>query len=103
MSLKSQISLFLILGLVLAFVAGIGFFYVNNIKQPDDNIISQSQSVNQYVGSCLELVAEEGLKILGIQGGHISLQEPYFKAKTYNTSYLYYERGNLLPSLVRTV
>lgn len=99
MSLKSQISLFLILGLVLAFVAGIGFFYVNNIKQPDDNIISQSQSVNQYVGSCLELVAEEGLKILGIQGGHISLQEPYFKAKTYNTSYLYYERGNLLPSL----
>ena len=78
---QAQITVFIILGIViLAVVAFLlyvsGVFTESSLKQLTEKtqaIPLQAQPVNNYITSCVEETAKEGILLLGSQGGYINI------------------------------
>jgi len=80
---KSQVTLFIILGIVL--VLGISmFFFIKSqqivekreiIEPVIEKVPTQYQPIKLFIESCISKVTVSGLKILGRQGGYINLQD----------------------------
>lgn len=67
---KGQLTIFVIIGLVILLLVGIGLM----VLKPESVQINQrldTAEVQQYVESCLNQVAKEGLILAGAQGGYI--------------------------------
>ncbi len=60
------------------------------------NIQFSSKNVNDYVLSCVRQTSEQGLYILGVQGGYTALPKEYLKTDYVETSYAYVEGKNQL-------
>lgn len=74
---RGQISIFIIIGIVL--VLGVGlvlYFRAESIEEPILKEIPQkAMPVREYVTSCLEKTTNQGLKIIGDQGGIINIRD----------------------------
>lgn len=86
----AQITLFIILGLILFFVVGIGFYFVGNIKGEKSSEIQKTLEVplefapiKNYIESCIERVAVPGIYLLAQKGGYI-----YSYDRILNTEYV---------------
>ena len=85
---KSQVTLFIIVGLLIVAAAGF-YFYAKTIKnpiEPEVNIVQQQvplefDPIKKYTNDCIYSVASDGLKLIGKQGGYIS-----FTNKTLNSA-----------------
>jgi hypothetical protein len=73
---KSQISLFIVIGLIILISGGI-LFFVNTIN--NENIqnynINSAENVRFYIEACLEQKAKEFLPLIAMQGGYYNLPE----------------------------
>lgn len=76
---KSQITIFIIIGLVLIVVVGL-LYYLSTLSsegeieeeaRSTEKIKPELQAVENFVTQCLEVTAKEGLTLLGKQGGYI--------------------------------
>ena len=80
---KSQVTLFIILGTVILVIFALVFYlisYVSEIKGQEDidetqKIPAELKPINDYIESCLSRVAQDGLELLGLQGGRIPSSE----------------------------
>jgi uncharacterized protein (UPF0333 family) len=99
MQKKSQITIFLVLGVVLIIIVGF-IFYFNKSSAKSQSVVSVTQSldssdteiVKTYAESCIKNTAEEALfEKIGLQGGFIDTNNA-----PQSTSYL----GNDVPYLV---
>lgn len=87
---KAQISYFLILGLILVFVIGVGVYFVGNLKgQRAKEAAEKVQEINleiapikNYIQACVHDVATPAVYLLANNGGYI-----YTYNKTLNTEY----------------
>ena len=76
---KSQITLFIILGLVLLFVIGSFFYFTKYVAKKQtgyettetQKIKTELQPIVNYVTQCLDKTTKEGLVLLGKQGGYL--------------------------------
>jgi len=82
-SRKSQITIFMIVGLVII-IGGVIFFYATSKSQqplePEVRIVQDQlpvefQPLRAFINNCAYQVAVEGLDIIGKQGGYISLTD----------------------------
>lgn len=76
---KAQLSFFIVIGFLILFVMSF-LFYINkktaDYKVGKESIITQETSygvinIKQYITSCLEKTARDGMRLLGTQGGRI--------------------------------
>src|SRR3989344_6727262 len=81
MKSKSQISIFLVLGIMLLFVIGVGFYFVAELKNNDigkiqnlQNLQSSFIPVKNYVQTCLQKSALGGIYFIALQGGYYDKQ-----------------------------
>ena len=98
MDKRAQITIFVIIAVLLVAVIGTMFLFRDRTFP---NLFSQSmgQKVRAQVEGCLRAEGNFALFVLGSNGGHVKLQEPYFSTALFNTSYLYYYGENKVPSL----
>ncbi|MCF7866240.1 hypothetical protein K9L67_03065 [Candidatus Woesearchaeota archaeon] len=109
---KGQATVFVIIGILIMIVIGIGIYFLQNLSEKKVNIEEEySQSIEQelvpvydVVTSCLYSVSKKGLKILGLKGGNI--ETPEHLLYNINPSYknnalqLYTESDLIIPYYV---
>ena len=105
MEKRGQVTIFIIVGLAILFVVGATLFFkeaiverglFRDIKEPEI-IPEQIIAVDFYVDGCIEQVAEEGLTLIGNQGGYINLEDvPTLEVlEGLKTAYWYYSGGSV--------
>ncbi|MGM5482649.1 MAG: hypothetical protein ACQESF_04265 [Nanobdellota archaeon] len=101
---KSQVTLFIILGIIILLVIGLFFAFSDidaiSIKRPPSDI----QPVVTYTETCIENVAEQGALTLKMQGGYIQIPDKLKRFNAYIESgfdvpYWYYDRMDYIPSI----
>lgn len=103
---KAQATTFIILGIILV----IAIFSIYKAKdyiiktqwelerQRTATVPSQAQDIKIYIDSCIKEIAEEGVIIMGMQGGYINLPEdpiPATPANPFSNTLSIFQRGNL--------
>lgn len=102
----AQITLFIILGLLLFFIVGIGFYFVGNIKGEKAEEISkkvqqinlEAQPIKSYIDTCLKGSSITGAYRLGLQGGYYILPMEFLDTGYVTLPYYYFKGKNLIPS-----
>ncbi len=105
---KSQITIFIILGLIIFFIIVLFYMLFKNIEtQEIENKVSTSandpadfNSVENFIKHCVEEVPIEGLIKLGMQGGYIDIPEVI---NYDDKSFWYVDQINIQPSLNQTL
>lgn len=70
---RGQVTIFVIIGVILLISAGL-ILYIRS-KMTTTDPVPERDPVQTYMEQCITLVAEEGLSILGLQGGYIKVDE----------------------------
>jgi hypothetical protein len=105
---KSQIAIFIVLGILILFVVILFIILFQNfeIKVKDEPTIKTLKRpfdvkfVDQYVQECVNQVSLDGLKVLGLQGGYIEIP----KALNFQgSSFWYIDQANVQQSLNETI
>ncbi|MBI4451638.1 cadherin repeat domain-containing protein [Candidatus Woesearchaeota archaeon] len=94
MNRTAQITVFIILGIVVLFLAAL-LYYFTVSKQPVSELFLAAppqQAIKSVMHKCLETQATAGLFLLGIQGGYIFPPEDALKAE-FDTIAYGYDRG----------
>lgn len=93
MKKKSQVTLFVILGLLL--LVGIALFFhlkdfgeeQTSVMQPHvDEVPHSFRSIQKYVLTCVEEEGKRAIKMAGEHGGYIDIQDPYYTTKSFQNS-----------------
>lgn len=88
---KSQVTIFIILAIVL--LAGVGiYFYARTIRspiEPETNLVQQQvplefDPIKKYTNDCIYSVASDGLKLIGKQGGYVSLTNKSLNSASFS-------------------
>lgn len=95
---KSQITVFMIIGIILVAIGGFVFFIYSSQKTAVESP-SESLSVKSYFEECSKSRLEHGLNLLGAQGGYISMPDSYLRTNYSNIAYGLYGKKNTLPSI----
>ena len=91
---RAQTTIFMIVGLLII-IGGIIFFYSTQkisapyepeIKIIQENVPLEFNPVKDYANACAYSVAEEGLKIIGRQGGYISFTDKILSKETFTST-----------------
>lgn len=91
---KSQTTIFMIVGLLIM-VGGVIFFYstqkIPKPYEPEIKIVQEQvplefSPVRDYASSCAYSVAEEGLRIMGAQGGYISFDDRALSKESFSVT-----------------
>ncbi len=80
---KGQITIFMMMAVVVLLIFALVFIAYS--RESIDLSFSES-SIQQYIDGCLKQTAEDGLELLGKQGGRIQLQD-YVSAPHYGITY----------------
>lgn len=78
---RGQVTVFILLGILIIVIAG-GIYYTVSrqnqaIEPKEKEVPSQAQSVNLYIRLCVNKVLENGVNLIGRQGGYIEIpQDP---------------------------
>ncbi|HII71799.1 TPA: hypothetical protein HA265_03525 [Candidatus Woesearchaeota archaeon] len=72
---KAQITIFIIIGVIVLFSAGVYIYLRQTGAGPIKFLQPKTPPVEQYILACMEKTAEDGLRILGAQGGFITFPD----------------------------
>ena len=96
---NAQITLMILISVFIVMAAALVFYfayYLEN-RNPAAHLAFGRESIENYISQCIKKTAENGLELLGIQGGVIKLQD-YLQAPNFGISYLY-DKGSRVPSI----
>lgn len=104
---KGQLTLFIVIGIVLLFSFSVLFFLKERTVKQDIGYASQKQvefqtqipAIKSYIKDCLKQESSIALYILGMRGGNINLPLNHLSTNSFDTSYLYLNGTNNLPSI----
>ncbi|MBW2970031.1 hypothetical protein KY319_02815 [Candidatus Woesearchaeota archaeon] len=74
---KAQITIFIIIGILILIAFGTTIYVASKVKKIEKPKTPQlqTQTIQDYITSCLEIATKEGLTILGKQGGYIYVSQ----------------------------
>ncbi|MBT3408899.1 hypothetical protein HN415_09550 [Candidatus Woesearchaeota archaeon] len=100
MSRKAQNTLFIIIGLFIVIIFAFVLQLQKDKIEAKDPISNQDNvaTVKNYVENCMNMILDDGVIILGKQGGYFHPKHSSFE-NSYYVSYLYYENENLVPTI----
>ena len=110
MNKKSQVTLFIIIGIVILLTAAIFYFIRESRIYVEPELIEpELMPIKNYIETCIELTAEDAIGILGLQGGYIDIpkeinDEKYAYIKIDDTGFFkipfwYYNGLSRIPSV----
>ncbi len=91
---KSQITLFMLFGILILFL--IGFFFIFLVKKTET--AEQTKPIQAYIEQCIKDVGINAVEYVSLQGGYFSTPEPYYKYGQYKVAYIIYNSTPLLAS-----
>jgi hypothetical protein len=100
MSKRSQVSIFIIIGILIIGIIGSFLIFRNKIENPYKNageFSSEISQINNIVEGCSRQRAIDAIRIVGLQGGYINIPNDYLKTNFSNIAYGYYLGKNTLP------
>lgn len=74
MNKRGQVTLFIIIGLVILIGIGGGYYYYATVLPRVTPVQGEASIVQNYVSTCLEDIATQGVLLLGQQGGYTNLR-----------------------------
>lgn len=88
---KSQVTIFMIVGLMIVIAGGIFFYATKQSKQnlePEIQVIQEKVPIEfdplrSYITDCVNAIGTEGLKLIGEQGGYISLTDKSLNKESF--------------------
>ena len=89
MNRRGQLTIFIIIGIVLLFSAALITFIRQSVvlyKPPvevAETVATELQPIQKYVTECLEIVAKEGIRKAGMQGGYIDTSKFIVNEREY--------------------
>ncbi len=103
---KGQTTIFIILGLLLVIILGlfVGYRQSFSAKQSAieikgiETLSPELKEAGNTVESCIKENAQQGLILLGLQGGHLNDEVETFKYNDVKVSYNFIDNKNQLPS-----
>ncbi len=106
MQKRGQVTAFIILGVILVILVATGIYYrgylieslssisiVSGVKVPEE-----FQGINLHVENCINDISEDGIRLLGSQGGYISIPDdiiPASPANPFSNRLLVFQDGNM--------
>ena len=103
MKKKSQITIFVLLGLLLLISFGFVYYLKNDPKQPEiEKIVKASFDINPirlYIQNCIQGAGKDALISIGKRGGYIQLKKPYLNDSNFNLPYYIFNGIDFSPSL----
>lgn len=99
MNKRAQVTLIIAIALFILIIAALIFYVANyfRIKTPIEPLVFERASIENYINGCVKKTAEDGLRLLGKQGGFINLEELQNDGNL-GTAYLPYNK-NQAPSI----
>lgn len=105
----AQIALYMILGLILLFVIGIGFYFISNLNKEKIKTSSggihqvslEFSPINNFIYECVKKASIESAYRLGVQGGYYILPKDILNANYTKPPYYYFQGQNLMPTKER--
>lgn len=99
---KSQVSVFIIIGVLLVIIVAVFVFLdmrSKEVEQKDDLSLYSDKSlvVRSYVDDCLSSELDNALEYVSLQGGYVYRPELSLERDYYNIAYDYYLGLNFLP------
>ncbi len=99
---KSQVTVFIIIGILI--IASIVFILIhkNYISIPsitNERLSLELSEVDKTLESCVKQRAIDAIRIVGVQGGYVTLPKNYLSTNLSNIAYGYYEGRNTLPKI----
>ncbi len=103
-----QATLFIILALFILMIGGLFFYFSSEKMEEEEKVMPELVPVSDYVKSCISFVTEEGLNVLGANGGYIEF--PAYIANNpraylagpiddFKRPYWWYDGTSAVPSL----
>jgi len=72
MKKRGQVTAFIVIALIILMTGAFFFVYrLQTVKEPEV-VPAEFKPIEDYVGSCLKIVAEDAIRLAGINGGYIS-------------------------------
>lgn len=101
----AQITLFVILGLILVFVLGIGIYFVSNISKEKSKALPEKVQqvsldtlpIKTFTEECIKRAVIESAYEFGQQQGYYNTPKPYLDTSFSNIAYYYYKGKDLVP------
>ena len=102
----AQITLYIILGLILVFVVGLGVYFVGNVSKQETEKTSEKtqelglefEPVEIYMRDCIKKSVIESAYEFGQQQGYFRIPEPVLSINSSSLAYYYYKSKNIIPS-----
>ena len=102
---KSQVSMFMLLGILLMFVIGVGYYFVKNIekekiseKQQIASLEASASPVKIYIEKCFKDSSIKSAYKLGLHGGYYKLPKGVLDTNYTIIPFYYYKGQNLMPT-----
>ena len=92
---KSQITVFIIVGLLILIFVGFLMLIVSHIKT-DITFKTKQTTIKGYIENCVEASASDGLYLIGRQGGYIKLPNNYYSTDYGNIAYGFVDERDVL-------
>ena len=91
---KSQVTIFMIVGLIILIAGAIFSYSTQKIKKPlepeikivQEQVPVEFDPIKKYANDCAYSVGIEGLKIIGKQGGYISFKDKTLNGESFTTT-----------------
>ncbi len=97
---SSQVTLMMLIGIFIVMFAALVFYFAYYFENRNSvTLIFERSSIENYVNQCVKKTAEDGVKLLGRQGGFITSKD-YMETPNTKISYLY-DKENKVPSTVQ--
>jgi len=105
MAERGQVSIFIILGLVIILSSSL-IFYLNSMKSRETKSEVETSyetsldiiPIKNYVESCIQMVGEEGIQLIGRQGGYFNKSLYPIRDLGQAFPYYFYEDKSLMPT-----
>lgn len=100
MKKNAQITLIFAIAIFIVAIAALIFYATGYVKIENaiEPLVFEKASIENYINNCVKKTAEDGLKLLGKQGGLIMLQE-HLQTPNFGISYNLYNNQNKVPSI----
>lgn len=97
---KSQIAIFILLGIVLLIAVSFIVYTKNETKKIEEELIDlplEIQPIKLFVDSCIKQTSEEGIDFISLQGGYYDVPEPNVNEFIFEVPYYFYSGQNNFP------
>jgi len=94
--MKGQVTVYVIIGLLILILLS-AYLYLQRPPEIENNLVTETNLIHNYLESCLQNVANEAMRRLGLYGGYVDQQlaAENYQPNIYDQITFLYKSGNV--------